>query len=157
LAADQDLVITRTFDAPKERVWKAWTDPELVRRWWGPKDFTAPVARIDLRVGGSYLFCMQAPDGKDFWSTGVYREVLPPRRLVCTDSFSDERGNVVPATHYGMGADFPRELLMTVIFEDRNGMTEMTLKHAGMPAATREDARQSWEGSFGKLAASLKL
>ncbi len=66
-------------------------------RWWGPKGFTSPACRIDLRVGGKYLFCTRSPDGRDFWSTGVYREILEPERIVCTDSFADEEGNVVSA------------------------------------------------------------
>ncbi len=102
---NEDIIITRMFDAPREIVWKAWTDPELTKRWWGPKNFTAPVIRIDLRVGGKYLNCMRGPDGKDYWSTGIYREIVPRERLVMTDSFADEKGNVVPASYYGMTGD----------------------------------------------------
>jgi uncharacterized protein YndB with AHSA1/START domain len=76
-------------------VWKAWTLPELVTKWWGPKGYTSPVAKIDFRVGGKYLYAMISPDGKDIWSTGVYREIAPPERFVATDSFADEKGNVV--------------------------------------------------------------
>jgi uncharacterized protein YndB with AHSA1/START domain len=97
------------FDAPRELVWKAWTDPERMQRWWGPKHFTAPVWKIDLRAGGVYLYCMRSPEGQDYWSTGVYREIVDPERIVCTDSFADEKGNPVPASHYGMGEDWPLE------------------------------------------------
>ena len=76
--SEQNLLITRTFDSPRELVWKAWTDPERVKRWWGPKGFTAPFCKIDLRVGGVCLNCMRSPDGKDYWSTGVYREIVKP-------------------------------------------------------------------------------
>ncbi|MDQ1261779.1 MAG: hypothetical protein QG575_960 [Euryarchaeota archaeon] len=72
-----DLIITRFLDAPRELVWKAWTEPERLIRWWGPIGFTSPVSRIDLRVGGEYLSCMRSPDGKDFWSKGFYREKCP--------------------------------------------------------------------------------
>lgn len=105
------LTITRFFDASPGLVWKAWTYPGLVKRWWGPKGFTAPFIRLDLREGGKYLFCMRSPEGQDFWSTGVYREIVPMRRIVATDSFSDEKGNIVPASHYGMSGDWPSELL----------------------------------------------
>ena len=133
-SAERELVITRIFDAPSELVWKAWTDPERVMRWWGPKGFTAPFCKIDFRVGGVYLYCMRSPEGKDYWNTGVYREIVPLERIVCTDSFADEKGNVVPATHYGMSADLPLELLVTVTFEEHEGKTKLTLRHVGIPA-----------------------
>jgi uncharacterized protein YndB with AHSA1/START domain len=151
------LVIEREFDASRERVWSAWTVPDLVKRWWGPKGFTVPFCRISLRVGGSYHYDMRSPEGKDYWGTGFYREIVPYERLVATDSFSDEKGNIVPATTYGMGADFPLELLLTVTFEEpRKGKTKMTLSHAGLPPGKdMEGAREGWGQSFDKLAAAL--
>jgi uncharacterized protein YndB with AHSA1/START domain len=150
---EQELVIVRVFDAPRERVWKAWTDPELVKRWWGPQYFTAPIAKSDLRVGGAYLYCMRSPDGRDYWSTGVYREIVAPERIVATDCFADEHGNVVPATYYGLSSDFPAELLLTVTFEEQGGKTTLTLRHAGIPAGADEaNTRAGWNGSLDKLA-----
>ena len=154
---EQELVITRVFDAPREAVWKAWTDPERMKLWWGPKGFTAPVINIDFRVGGTILSCMRSPEGRDFWGTGVYREIVPLERIVVTDSFADEHGVVVPATHYGMGSDFPLELLVTTTFEAVEGKTRMTLKHAGLPAGGMLDqTRTGWNESFDKLAEILK-
>jgi len=154
------LVIERVFDAPRELVWKAWTDPEQAMRWWGPKGFTSPACEIDFRVGGKTLFAMQSPefnDGRPIWSAGVYREIVPLERIVTTDSFADESGNVVPATHYGMGSDFPLEMLVTVTFEDLGGKTRMKLKHEGLPAGEMKDgAGVGWNESFDKLAESLK-
>ncbi len=148
----REIVITRVFDAPRELVWKAWTDPERLKRWWGPKTFTAPFCTLDLRVGGTYLYCMRSPDGKDYWSTGVYREIVPLERIVCTDSFADEKGKVVPATHYGMSPDFPPEMLVTVTFEEHGGKTTLTLRHTGIPAGTdRSLAEQGWSESLDKL------
>jgi uncharacterized protein YndB with AHSA1/START domain len=150
------LTITRVFDAPRGLVWKAWTDPELFKRWWGPKNFTAPVSRIDLRVGGKYLACMRSAEGRDFWSTGVYREIDPLKRLVFTDSFADENGNVVPASRYDMPGDWPLELLVTVTFDETDGRTTMVLKHAGIPSGEMSDlTRDGWQESFDKLAESL--
>jgi uncharacterized protein YndB with AHSA1/START domain len=150
------ITITRVFDAPRELVWKAWTDPELVMRWWGPNNFTTPTARIDLRVGGRYLSCMRSPEGQEFWSTGVYREIVPLERLVMTDSFADEEGNVVPASHYGMTGEWPLELLVTATFRDVNGRTEFILRHEGIPAGKMsEDTRAGWSESFDKLAREL--
>ena len=155
-AKETELAITRVFDAPRELVWKAWTDPDQVARWWGPKGFTAPSCTIDFRVGGKYLFCMRSPEGKDYWSTGVYREITPLKKIVCTDSFADEEGNVVPATHYGMSPDIQLEMLVTVVLEDLGGKTKMTLRHAGLPAGPHQDgAQQGWSESFDKLEASL--
>lgn len=126
-------------------------------KWWGPKEFTSPACKIDFRVGGKYLFCMRSPDGKDYWSTGVYKEIIVPERIVYTDSFADEHGNVVPAAHYGMGDDFPLENIVTVTFEEQNGKTKMTLKHEGIPAGEMlKLTGMGWNGSFDKLAESLK-
>jgi uncharacterized protein YndB with AHSA1/START domain len=96
------LVITRVFDAPRELVWKAWTQPQRFVRWWGPKGFTVPFCKIDLHPGGVMHFCMRSPEGRDFWNKGVFREVVEPERIVSTDSFSDEEGNLVQPAHYGM-------------------------------------------------------
>ncbi len=152
------LEIERVFDAPRELVWKAWTDAEMAKRWWGPKGFTSPAAEIDFRVGGKYLLAMQSPDfnnGDPIWSTGVYREIVPNERIVCTDCFADGNGNVVPATHYGMSEDFPMETLITVELEEIDGKTKLTLRHEGMPAEMAEGAEAGWNESFDKLAVSL--
>jgi uncharacterized protein YndB with AHSA1/START domain len=154
--AGEDLVIIRVFDAPRGRVWQAWTDPESMMRWWGPAGFTCPVCKIDLRGGGAYLNCMRSPEGRDYWSTGVFREIVPPERLVYTDSFADERGNVVSATHYGMSADFPLEMRVTVTFEEQEGKTRLTLRHAGLPPGKDlDDCRAGWSESLDKLAEVL--
>ncbi len=159
-AEERALVIERIFDAPRELVWKAWTDPEMARRWWGPKGFTSPAAEIDFRVGGKYLLAMQSPEfnqGEPIWSTGVYREIVSFERIVCTDCFADENGNVVPASHYGMTEDFPLEMLVTVMFEEIDGKTKLTLRHEGLPAGEMsEGAGTGWNESLDKLAESLK-
>ena len=155
--SSKDLTITRIFDAPRELVWKAWTDPEQLMRWWGPKDYTSPFCEIDLREGGKYLNCMRSPEGQDYWTTGVYREIVPLERIVLTDSFADENGNVVPASHYGFGDDFPLELEVIVTFEDDGDKTKMTLQHVGFPAGeVSEQAGAGWNESFDKLAEILR-
>ncbi len=151
-----DLIINRVFDAPRDLVWKAWSECEGMKRWWGPKNFTAPACRIDFKVGGSYLLCMRSPEGQDFWNTGIYKEIVPKDRIVYTDSFSDEKGNVVPASHYGMGDSFPLELTVTILLEDLYGKTKMTLRHAGLPKGEMSDMTGAgWNESFDKLAESL--
>jgi uncharacterized protein YndB with AHSA1/START domain len=151
-----EITITRVFDAPRALVWKAWTEPEHFMRWWGPKGFTCPSAQIDLRVGGKHLSCMRSPDGQDIWSMGIYREIVPPARIVVTDSFADEHGNPVPASHYGFEGFWPAEALVELTFEEEEGKTRMTLRHTGLPAdETTQMAHTGWNESFDKLAEHL--
>lgn len=153
-----DLTITRVFDAPLERVWQAWTDPEQLKLWWGPKNFTAPIIKLDFRVGGKYLYCMRDPDGKDYWSTGTIQEIVPLKKLVYSDSFADEQGNIVTAAYYGMVDDMPEVMTVTVLFEQLAGKTKMTLIHAGFPPSESKDmAGAGWNESFDKMASSLMV
>ncbi len=155
------LIIERVFDAPVEHVWSAWTEPEQVTKWWGPQYFTSPECTIDFRVGGKYVFCMQPPKevGNDnFYSSGIYKEIIEHKKIVYTDSFSDKDGNIVSAAQYGMPADFPAELLVTIEFESLpDGKTKMTLRHEGIPAGEVADQTEAgWSTSFDKLAESIK-
>ncbi len=157
-AAEQTLVITRTFDAPRSLVFKAWTESERVKRWWGPKSFTTPVCEVDLRLGGVFRTCMRSPDGQEFWSQGVYREIVDPERIVCTDSFADEEGNLVAPEHYGMSPEWPAEALITVTFTEHAGKTRLTLQHSPVPPGRDRDlCQQGWEESFDKLADYLAV
>jgi uncharacterized protein YndB with AHSA1/START domain len=151
------VYITHIFNSQLNEVWKAWTEPEIVMKWWGPKNYTAPVVKIDLKEGGSYLSCMRSPEGEDFWSSGVYKEIVPMERIVSTDSFADEDGNVVPASQYGMNGDWPLELTITVTFEGDDGKTKLTLQHQGFPNQENRDLAESgWKESLDKLDAYLK-
>ena len=166
-----ELVITRVFDAPVEMVWKMWTDLEMLKKWWGPKIFTCPVVKIDFRVGGKFLGCMRGSPAEgapvqDFWSTGTYKEIIAPNpstglrtgKIVVTDSFADENGNIVPSSHYGMEG-MPLEMLVTLLFEDADGKTKMTLTHSGIANIddkSRTGMNQGWSESFDKLAANLQ-
>jgi uncharacterized protein YndB with AHSA1/START domain len=153
----EQVLITRVFDAPRESVFKAWTDCERLTRWWGPKGFTTPFCKIDPRPGGVFHYCMRSPEGRDYCGKGVYHEIAEPERIVCTDSFADAEGNVVPATYYGMSADFPLEMLVTVTLEETEGKTRLTLKHAlgSVPATERDLCQQGWSESLDKLAGDL--
>jgi len=147
------ITIVRIFDAPPESVWHAWTDSELMIKWWGPKDSTTPVCKMDFRVGGKLTYCMRSPDGKDYWGTGTIKEIIPMKKIVYTDSFTDENGNVVSASHYGM-EESPLESLVTVTFEEADhGKTQMTLRHVGIPeGAMSDDTQAGWNEMFDKLA-----
>jgi len=148
------VVIERIFEAPVALIWKMWTEPEHFKQWYGPRGFTVPVAELDVRVGGKHLFCMEmsTPDGAmKMWSTGEYLEVVPNERLVYTDTFADENGNVVSPSAYGMDDDaHPEFTQVTVLLEDLGGRTKMTMTHAGVP--TDEDgANSGWEQAFDKM------
>jgi uncharacterized glyoxalase superfamily protein PhnB/uncharacterized protein YndB with AHSA1/START domain len=149
---ESELVISRVFNAPREQVWKAWTDPEFIKSWWGPKGFTSPVCIVNFRLGGDYLFCMRSSEGQNFWSRGTYLEVAKPEKLVMTDSFSDEHGNIVPAADYGMQGDWPLELMVSVTFEDYDGKTRFVLRHHGLPEGEMVNMTETgWNESLDKL------
>lgn len=153
----QAFVMERVFDAPREAVWRAWTDPEWFRRWWGPEHFTAPACRMDVRPGGRFLWTMRDPDGNDYHTGGEFLEVVPPERLVYTDSFADEHGNVIPAAQFGMGEAYPDTTVVTVTFEDLGGRTKLRIAGAAVPDPTMaEMARLGWSTSLDKLAAVVE-
>jgi uncharacterized protein YndB with AHSA1/START domain/predicted enzyme related to lactoylglutathione lyase len=154
---DREIRITRVFAAPRALVFKAWTEPERMKAWFGPNGFTTPVCRIDLRPGGVSHICMRSPEGQDFWSRGVYREIVEPALIIATDTFADADGNVVEPTQYGMSASWPREALITVTFVEQDGQTTFTLRHAvGVASASEaEMCQQGWNESLDRLAAYL--
>ena len=153
----KQVLITRVFDAPRDLVFKAWTDCSRLTRWWGPKGFTTPVCHIDLRPEGVFHNCMRSPEGRDYCGKGVYREVVKPERISYTDFFVDERGNPVPGTYYGISAAWPQETQVTVTFEEEEGKTKLTLRHdvGSAPASDRDMCRQGWSESLDKLAGDL--
>jgi NADPH:quinone reductase len=156
-AREQTLVITHVFDAPRDLVFKAWTEPERMKKWWGPKGFTCPVCEIDLRPGGLCRTCMRSPDGQDFWSQGVYREIVEPERIVCTDAFADDKGNQVSPEHYGMSPDWPEEAIIEVTFSEHAGKTRLTLYHYPLPQGRERDlCEQGWNESLEKLGDYLR-
>ncbi len=151
-----DIVINRVFQLPVSKVWQAWTDPEHFKKWWGPEGFTCPYSSMETKVGGKYLNCMRGPDGKEYWSTGVVKEFVPEKKLVITDSFSDDKGNIKPASDYGMPGNWPRELLITVEMEEADGATKLKLVHEGVPPEMRDDCIKGWNESLDKLEAGGK-
>ena len=155
-ALQNHIVIHRVFNLPKKVVWLALTDPEYFKKWWGPKDFTAPVSKMEARVGAKYLNCMRGPDGKEYWSTGVVKELVPEKKLVVTDSFSDEKGNIKSGADYGMPGDWPKELLITFELQEADGATKLKLTHEGIPEEMREECIKGWNESFDKLDDNIK-
>jgi len=151
----KSVFIKRTFNLPITTVWKAWTEAESFKKWWGPKEYTCPDCTIDFKVGGKYLASMQGEDGKKVWSAGTYKEIVPQKKIVYTDSFSDSKGNIVPGSEYKM-PEMPLETLVTLEFEEAGGKTNMTLHHAGIPVDMVDDCIQGWQSSFDKLESNVK-
>ena len=127
-AAERELVITRLFDARRDVVYAAWIEPKQAMQWWGPAGFDVVALDMDVRPGGQWRKCMRAPDGKDYWRKGVYREVVAPERLVFTYASDDPLGE--PG----------HETLVTVTFEPRGAKTMMTLRHSGFDAKPARDS-----------------
>jgi uncharacterized protein YndB with AHSA1/START domain len=151
------MVITRVFDAPRALVWEAWTNPKYVMQWWGPKGFTAPVCKIDFRVGGKFLCCMRSPDGQEGWNGGEYHEIVPHEKIVYSLYFADAQGNKVDPAQYGIEHEPVEDARDVVIFEDfGNGQTKLTM----IGNETMEDAKNSgqlegWNETFEKVAAVI--
>lgn len=140
--AERVLVLTRTFDAPRELVFKAWTTPEHLVRWWGPKGFTLPSCEMDLRPGGAFRFLMRSPEGTDHRLHGVYREIAPPERLVFTWTWVDAEGT--PG----------HETTVTVTFEEDGAKTRLTLHQAIFESVGARDAHEGgWTECLERLAA----
>ena len=143
-AADRVLVIRRVFDAPRDLVFRCWTERQHVMQWLAPRDFTIPAAAGDARAGAAWSMTMRQPDGTDLRLAGVYREVTPPERLVFTHAWLDERG------HPG------HETVVTVTFAERGGKTEMTFQQAEFASRDERDGHQGgWGECFDRLGALL--
>jgi PhnB protein len=160
------VVIERVFNAPVDRVWKYWTKPEMAKKWWGPEGFTAPSIKINLRVGGKYVFAMHGPKGsewdKDIYSAGVYKEIVPNKKLKVTDYFSDEKGNQLDPAAYGEDPDFPKETTVTVLFKEFGKCkTKLTIRYPKpkterqLQAMLKSGMKEGWNSSLNKLEANL--
>jgi uncharacterized protein YndB with AHSA1/START domain len=156
--AQKPFVISRTFNAPREMVFDAFTKPEEMKKWWGPKGFTVIASKMDLRPGGIYHYGMRAPDGTAMWGKFVYREIVRPERIVLVNSFSDENGGV---TRHPMAPDWPLQMVTTFTFEDLGGgRTKFTTTWVTLDATEAERAvfdknhdsmTQGWTGTLDQL------
>lgn len=156
----RDLVITRMFDAPVELVWKAWTEPEYVMRWWGPKNFTSPSCRIDFREGGKFVFHMRAPKdfqgGQDFYTAGVYKKIVPLKLIEFSQGLADKDGNRIDPATMGMPPDFPKEIPSALAFKRIGDKTELTATEYGWTVGEmREMSEAGLNECLDKLAAVL--
>src|SRR6202044_2423744 len=151
------MVVTRIFDAPRELVWKAWTDTKYVMQWWGPKGFTAPFCEIDFRVGGKFLLSMRTPDGWEGWNAGEYYEIVPYEKIVSSMYFSDSKGNKVDPAELGIEHEAIDGAYDVTLFEDLgHGKTRLT--HIGnepMESAKNSGQMEGWNEILEKVAAVL--
>ena len=156
----QDVVLTRVFEAPLEAVWKAWTDPEFVVKWWGPTGFTSPTCKIDFREGGKFVFHMRAPkemNNADFYTAGVYKKIVPMERIEFTQGLSDKEGNAIDPVTMGMPADFPKEIPSVLAFARMGDKTELTAIEYGWTVGQMRDMSElGLSQCLDKLAAVLK-
>jgi uncharacterized protein YndB with AHSA1/START domain len=155
-SAARDVVITRVFDAPRELVFKAWTDREHLSRWYAPRGCTITFRTLDVREGGVFHSCIRSPDGHACWCKGVYREVVEPKRIVQTLVITNEHGDSVEAADVGMDPDWPAETILTVTFDDLGGKTKVTLHQTvSETLAKRTGAHPSWIDMLDRLAEDL--
>lgn len=155
---------SRVFDAPRDKVWKAWTETDRLKQWWGPAGFKVHTCKVDLRPGGLFLYGMTAPDGTDMWGRFVYREIKAPQKLVFITSFSDAKGGV---TIHPWSPNWPREIHSTVLFEEQGGKTKVTVQwlpadgSSELERKTFEEGRdsmtQGWGGTMDQLKDYLSL
>ena len=158
---ERPFVISRTFDASRERVWKAWAERERLMQWFGPKGFTMPVAKMDFRPGGTCHSCLRSPEGHEMWGKFIYQEIVAPERLVYVQHFSDREGAV---TRHPLSPTWPLQMLATVTFAGQDGRTRLTVQWLPMHPAdeerqtfdsAHEGMKQGWGGTFEQLAEYL--
>lgn len=156
-----DLVITRTFKAPRELLFQVWTEAEHLKQWWGPKGFAMEVATQDLRPGGTFHYSMRSPAGQEMWGKFVYEQAEAPSRLVYVNSFSDAAGNVI---RHPIAPTWPLEVHNTLTFTEQDGTTTLTLEGGPINATeeerntflnAREGVKQGFAGTLDQLEAYL--
>src|SRR6266446_3684723 len=135
-----EMILTRVFDAPRELMWKLWTEPEHIRKWWGPKGFTLPGCEMDFRTGGTYRFVMRGPEGQDNPFHGVYREIVRNERIVFTAILENLPG---------------QELVTIVTFADEGGKTKLTVRQTTPPGEAGRGQNQGWSETLERLAEHL--
>jgi uncharacterized protein YndB with AHSA1/START domain len=152
-----EFVVTRVVDAPVEEVWQAWSEPEYVQQWWGPDGFTAPLARMDFREGGTSLVCMRSPEGQDLYNTWSYLSITPQRRIEFLSNFADETGARVSPGAIGLPPDIPEDVRHVVTFTPLDhGRTELTVTEYGYaPGPILEFSKSGQEQVFDKIVAVL--
>jgi uncharacterized protein YndB with AHSA1/START domain len=144
-----NFVISRVFDAPRDRVWKAWTDPAALAQWWGPKGAQIRVIKLDFRPGGVFHYAMAFQPGHDIFGRFVYREIEAPQRLVFINSFSDAEGGITRAPFPQLGGTWPLEVLNNFTLTEQDGKTAVSL--SGGPINATDDERKTFSSMFDSM------
>ena len=152
-----DVVVTRGFDVPRERIWRAWSDPDEVMRWWGPQGFTSPMCRMDFREGGTTLVCMRSDQGWELYNTWTYRSIEPMERIEFVQGFADASGEPVAPAELGLPPGIPDQVRHVVTLSVIDEATaELTVREYGYPnAETVEISKAGMEQCLDKMAASV--
>lgn len=152
------MMVTRVFDAPRELVWKAWTDPKYVKQWWGPHGCTSPSCEIDFRVGGKFLICGRMPDGQEFWNGGEYHEIVPHEKIVSSMYFCDSKGNKIDPAEIGIEHEAIEDAYDVTTFEDfGNGQTKLTfIGNETMQSAIESGQAEGMKQVLDKVAAVVE-
>lgn len=146
------VVITRTFQAPVEWVWKAWSDPEIIEEWWGARDHMSKYACMEFREGGKYFLDIVAPDGTVVWSTGTYEEIIPYKKIVCTESFADKDCNIIGGKEIGLPGKWPKKRYITIEFEEIEAhQSKLMISHEGIPQFAQKRSIENWNQSLDKF------
>lgn len=162
--AKTEFVISRVFNASREKVWKAWTEAERLAKWWGPKGCKLSILKFELKPGGMFHYAMEYQPGHPIYGRFIYREIAAPERLVYVSSFSDEKGGIARAPFPQIRDTFPLELLNTVTFAEADNKTTLTLRggpinpteaEAKTYAGMFDSMRQGFGGTFDQLDAHL--
>lgn len=138
-----EFTIKRTFDAPLDRVWRAWTEPQRMAQWWGPKGFDCRIVKLELRPGGICHYHLTSPQGQEMWGKLLYREIAPQERMVFIVSFSDENEAI---TVHPLSPGWPQQILSTITFSEKNGKTTVSV-HWVPYEATEEERKVFEEGA----------
>ncbi|MGB9379390.1 SRPBCC domain-containing protein [Candidatus Binatus sp.] len=146
-SVDRELVITRIFNAPRDLVWKAFTDRDRMAKWWGMKGLTTRVLELDLRPGGTFLYVMRMPDGREMCGKWVYREIAAPELLVVVHFTTDETGKPIPHPY---DPNLPPEMLTTSRFREHAGRTTLELRSVPINETPAQRA------AFNKLAGAME-
>ena len=151
------MVVTRILNAPRELVWQAWTDPKYAMQWWGPKGFTTLSCKMDFRIGGKFLFCMQASDGQQFWTGGEYHQIVLHDKVVFSMYFSNAEGDKVAPEQYGIEHESIDDAYDEITFEEYgNGQTKLTyIGNETMEAATKSGQVEGMHQTLEKFAAVI--
>jgi len=156
------FVTSRVFDAPRDRVWQAWTEAERLKQWFSPRDFQTTYNKMDLRPGGLYQYCLRMPDGKEMWGRWIFREIVKPEKLVFVVSFSDEKGGI---TRHPMNPNWPLQMHSTVEFAAQGRQTRVTVSWLPLEASEiesrsfeegRDSMKQGWGGTLDHLVQHLE-